>query len=232
MSTSTICVPKRSAWARNRAIRSGPLDAVREARVVLDVAGEHQLAAGRRAGEHDRLEVGARRVDRRGQAGRPGADDEELASRCGPVEAETKPGPPGAVATAGAAEVDREVGQGSGRRGRRDARCRRRSRSPGRRRTAGDVGVVGRRPAPASSGRHGAGCCRSCSPASTRLADSATVDRVARSAVCSLTQVYHAAYPRGVSPSDDGAAHASRSCGEERSSRAAPACPSARRRGR
>ena len=48
----------------------GALDAVREARVVLDVARDHQLAAGRGAGEDDRLEVGSRRIDRGGQAGR------------------------------------------------------------------------------------------------------------------------------------------------------------------
>ena len=56
----------------------GPLDAVLEARVVLDVAGEHQLAARRGAGEDDRLEVGAGRVDRGGQAGRARADDDDL----------------------------------------------------------------------------------------------------------------------------------------------------------
>ena len=54
------------------------LDAVGEARVVLDVAGQHQLAAGRRARQDDRLEVGPRGVDGRGQAGRPGADDDDL----------------------------------------------------------------------------------------------------------------------------------------------------------
>ena len=72
--------------ARPEALRLGahrghevrPLDAVGEARVVLDVAGDHQLAAGRGTGEHDRLEVGAGRVDRGGQAGRPGAHDDEL----------------------------------------------------------------------------------------------------------------------------------------------------------
>ena len=62
----------------HRGHQLGPLDAVRKARVVLDVAGQHQLAARRRAGEDDRLEVGARRVDRGGQAGRPGADDHDL----------------------------------------------------------------------------------------------------------------------------------------------------------
>ena len=54
----------------------GTLDPVREARVVLDVAREHQLAAGRRAGDDDGREVRPCRVDRRREAGRPGADDD------------------------------------------------------------------------------------------------------------------------------------------------------------
>jgi hypothetical protein len=74
-------LPKRSAWARNFCHQLRALDAVGEARVVLDVAGEHQLAARRGAGDDDRLEVGARRVDRGGQAGRAGADDEHLTDR-------------------------------------------------------------------------------------------------------------------------------------------------------
>ncbi len=60
------------------------VDALREARVVLDLAGEHQLAAGRGAREHDGLEVGARGVDGGGEPGRPGADDQDLGPRCGP----------------------------------------------------------------------------------------------------------------------------------------------------
>ena len=71
MSTSTRRVPKRSAWAAERGHQVGALDAVDEARVVLDVAGEHQLAARGGAREHDRLEVGPGGVDRGGQA-RPG----------------------------------------------------------------------------------------------------------------------------------------------------------------
>ena len=70
--------PEALRLGAERGHQVGALDAVGEARVVLDVAGEHQLAAGRRTGEHDRLEVGPRRVDRGGQPGRAGADDEEL----------------------------------------------------------------------------------------------------------------------------------------------------------
>ena len=55
-----------------------PEDPLREARVVLDVARDHQLAARDDAGEDDRVEVGPRGVDRGGQAGGPGADDQEL----------------------------------------------------------------------------------------------------------------------------------------------------------
>ena len=72
-------VPKRSACSRNFCHQLRTLDALREARVVLDVAGDHQLAAGRVAADHDRLEVGPRRVDRGGQPGRPAADDDHVA---------------------------------------------------------------------------------------------------------------------------------------------------------
>ena len=46
--------------------------------IVLDVARDHELAARRVAADDDRLEVGPRRVDRGGQAGRAGADDDHL----------------------------------------------------------------------------------------------------------------------------------------------------------
>ena len=80
-STSTIRVPNRSACSRNLRHQLRAEDPVGEARVVLDVARDHQLAAGHDAGEDDRLEIGARGVDRRGQAGRARADDQDL----GPV---------------------------------------------------------------------------------------------------------------------------------------------------
>ena len=49
----------------------GAEDAVGEAGVVLDVGGEHELAAGADALDHDGLQVGAAGVDGGGQA-RPG----------------------------------------------------------------------------------------------------------------------------------------------------------------
>ena len=52
-----------------------PGHAVREARIVLDVGREHQLTAELQPRDHDRLELGARRVDRRRVARRPAADD-------------------------------------------------------------------------------------------------------------------------------------------------------------
>ena len=70
--------PEPLGLGAERGHQVGALDAVREARVVLDVAGEHQLAAGRGAGEDHRLEVGPGGVDRGGQAGRPGSDDHDL----------------------------------------------------------------------------------------------------------------------------------------------------------
>ena len=52
------------------------LDRVGEARIVLDIGGDHQLAALLQAGDQHRLQHGARRIDRGGIAGRAGADDE------------------------------------------------------------------------------------------------------------------------------------------------------------
>ena len=105
--------------ARAEALRLGAhrghqlraLDAVREARVVLDVAREHQLAARRGAGEDDRLEVGAGRVDGRGQAGRPGADDDDLGVDPALAAGDGRSGPPvagGGVASVGASIIAME----------------------------------------------------------------------------------------------------------------------------
>src|SRR5262249_47423263 len=52
-----------------------PQDAFLEARIVLHVAGDHQLAAGLLALEDHRAQIGARRVDGGGVAGWPRADD-------------------------------------------------------------------------------------------------------------------------------------------------------------
>ena len=57
----------------------GSHDAGLEAGVVLDVGGDRELAAGLGALEHQRGEVGARGVERRGQAGGAGTDDQQLA---------------------------------------------------------------------------------------------------------------------------------------------------------
>ena len=54
------------------------LDPLREARVVLDVRGEHELAARAEALDHQRRQVGARGVDGRGVAGGAAADDDHL----------------------------------------------------------------------------------------------------------------------------------------------------------
>ncbi len=66
----------------------GAHDPVGEAGKVLDVGGQHQLATGligggrRLALDHERGEVGARRVDRGGQPGRTRADDDHVAHIC------------------------------------------------------------------------------------------------------------------------------------------------------
>ena len=62
--------PEALGLRAERGHQVGALDAVGEARVVLDVRGEHELAARGGAREDDRLEVGPGRVDRGGQAGR------------------------------------------------------------------------------------------------------------------------------------------------------------------
>ena len=62
----------------------GAHDAVWETGEVLDLGGEHQLAAGLIAGaaglafDHERREVGARRVDGSGETGGPGTDDDHV----------------------------------------------------------------------------------------------------------------------------------------------------------
>src|SRR5215467_5632677 len=55
-----------------------PLDDVREARIVLDVGGDRELATGLDALDQDRLQHGAGGIDRGRIARRPGPDDEEL----------------------------------------------------------------------------------------------------------------------------------------------------------
>ena len=70
--------PEALGLGAERGHQVGALDAVGEAGVVLDVAGEHQLPARGRARDDDRLEIGPRGIDRGGQAGRSGPDDHDL----------------------------------------------------------------------------------------------------------------------------------------------------------
>jgi len=56
----------------------GAEDPLGEARVVLDLGGDRQLAARLHALEDHRRETGARGVERRREAGRAGADDQDL----------------------------------------------------------------------------------------------------------------------------------------------------------
>ncbi len=55
----------------------GALDGGGEAGVILDVGGDHQLAAGLQAGHQHRREAGAGGVDGRRVAGGAGADDQD-----------------------------------------------------------------------------------------------------------------------------------------------------------
>ena len=54
------------------------LDHLGKARVVLHIGGDGELAAGLDALDEDRLQHGARSIDRSRVAGRAGADDHEL----------------------------------------------------------------------------------------------------------------------------------------------------------
>ena len=80
-----ISAPKRSACSRKSTISSGPMIAVGEAGEVLDLGGEHELAAGlvggggRLALDDQRGEVGPGGVDGGGEAGGAGPDDDDVA---------------------------------------------------------------------------------------------------------------------------------------------------------
>ena len=56
----------------------GALDDVGEARIILDVGRDGELAAGLDALDQDRLQHGARRIDRGRIAGRARTDDDDL----------------------------------------------------------------------------------------------------------------------------------------------------------
>ena len=71
-------VPKRSAWSRKSCIISGPITPSGIAGVVLDVGRLLEQAAPGEALDHERLEVGARRVERGGVAGGAAADDDDV----------------------------------------------------------------------------------------------------------------------------------------------------------
>ena len=58
-----------------------PLDRLGEARIVLDVGGDHQLAAGLETREEERVQHGARGVDGGRVACRPRADDDDALAR-------------------------------------------------------------------------------------------------------------------------------------------------------
>ena len=79
-STSSVTrrAPKRSAWSRNFCIISGPMIPSGKPGIVLDVGRLLQQAAPGEALEHERAQVGARRVQRGRVAGRAAADDDHV----------------------------------------------------------------------------------------------------------------------------------------------------------
>jgi hypothetical protein len=56
----------------------GPHDPLREAGVVVDLGGDHQLAAGAEALDHEGREVGASGVQRGRVCGRATTDDQQV----------------------------------------------------------------------------------------------------------------------------------------------------------
>ena len=74
----TNSAPKRIGLLAELRHELGAEDPVREARVVLDVGGEHELAARADPFDHERVQVCARGVDRRGETGRARSDDDDF----------------------------------------------------------------------------------------------------------------------------------------------------------
>ena len=79
-SSVTNSAPKRSAWRAEVLHHLGAEDALREARVVLDVARDHELAAAGEALDHERVRGWRARVERGGVAGGAAADDDQVAN--------------------------------------------------------------------------------------------------------------------------------------------------------
>ena len=79
--SATNLVPTWAGLLRHLLHQPGALDDVGEARIVLDVGRDGELAAGLDALDQDRLEHGAGGVDRRRIAGRARPDDDDLGVR-------------------------------------------------------------------------------------------------------------------------------------------------------
>src|SRR3989442_6832785 len=56
----------------------GALDALRETGIILDVRRDHELSPRDRAGDDERPQVRPGRIDRRGEAGGAGTNDDEI----------------------------------------------------------------------------------------------------------------------------------------------------------
>ena len=78
MSTSTIWRPEALGLGAHGGHQVRALDPVGEAGVVLDITGQHQLAARLGTGDDHWLQVGPRRIDRSRESGRAGSDDDDL----------------------------------------------------------------------------------------------------------------------------------------------------------
>src|SRR2546430_5172788 len=79
----------------------GALDALWEAGIILDVRRDHELSPRDGASDDERLQVRPGRIDRRGQAGGAGTDDDDIVERHDPrsrsrfpIRVALSPGPP------------------------------------------------------------------------------------------------------------------------------------------
>ena len=86
----------------------GALDDVGEARVILDIGGDGELAAGLDALDQHRLQHGARGIDRGGVTGGAGADDDDFGVRAFHVSG--APGPLFRALVAGLSEQSLDGG--------------------------------------------------------------------------------------------------------------------------
>ena len=94
------CVPKRSAWRRKISIISGPWMPFSKPGIIFDLGGDGELAARLCTFDQHRREVGARGVERGGEARGSRTEDQNAMSICLPYflcEVRTASAPAGPI---------------------------------------------------------------------------------------------------------------------------------------